>query len=170
MTETAGKVNSQEPVVYPIEESDGNIVPWNSANNGNAYPAEPMEGREPIKRNSEQNATNRMQSRDFVSNGLVRVRQRAEADKACSFNNLYQFLKVDLLRESFYELKRNAAPGMDEVPWHEYKRTLESRLPELERELHIGSYRATPAKRVYISKEDGRQRPIGIQAVEDNVT
>jgi len=97
------------------------------------------------------------------------VRQRAEADKTFRFNNLFQFLKVDLLRESFYELKRKAAPGLDGKTWHEYERTLEARLPGLERELHIGSYRATPAKRGYITKADGRQRPLGIQAVEDKV-
>jgi len=73
------------------------------------------------------------------------------------------------LRESFYELKRKAAPGLDGVTWHEYERTLEGRLPELERELHVGSYRAIPAKRGYITKDDGRQRPLGIQAVEDKV-
>jgi group II intron reverse transcriptase/maturase len=122
-----------------------------------------------MKRNSGQEAANRIQSRGFASNGLDRVRQRAEADKKCRFNNLFQYLKVDLLRASFYELKRGAAPGLDGKTWHEYERGLENRLPELERELHIGSYRATPAKRGYITKEDGRQRPLGIQTVEDKV-
>ncbi len=70
---------------------------------------------------------------------------------------------------SFYELKRNAAPGLDGESWQEYKQKLEERLPELERELHRGSYRATPAKREYITKDDGRQRPLGIQAVEDKL-
>jgi len=115
ITETTGKVNSQEPVVNPIEESDGNIVPEKSANNGKVFPAESMEGRTPTKRNSGQYAVNRMQGREFASNGLDRVRQRAKADKACSFNNLFQFLKADLLRESFYELKRNAAPNDGDV-------------------------------------------------------
>jgi group II intron reverse transcriptase/maturase len=97
------------------------------------------------------------------------VRQKAEADKTFRFNNLFHFLQVELLRESFYQLKRQAAAGLDGVTWHEYERKLEARLPELERELHIGSYRATPAKRGYLAKEDGRQRPLGIQAVEDKV-
>ena len=128
-----------------------------------------MEGRAPTERNPGQEAANRMQSRKVASIGLARVRQRAEADKTCRFNNLFHFLKADLLRTSFYELKRNAAAGMDGVTWHEYERKLEERLPELERELHIGSYRATPAKRGYITKDDGRQRPLGIQAIEDKV-
>lgn len=169
MTEATGKANSRKPVAGSSEESDGNIVPEKSANKGVATPAESMEGRAPTERNSGQEAAHRAQSRVSASNGLERVRQRAEADKTFRFNNLFHFLKVDLLRASFYELKRKAAPGLDGVTWHEYERKLEERLPELERELHIGSYRATPAKRGYITKDDGRQRPLGIQAVEDKV-
>lgn len=169
MTAATGKVNSQKPVASSTEESDGNIVPEKSANKGTAIPAESMEGRTPNKRNLGQKAANRIQSRDFASNGLDRVRQRAKADRTVRFNNLFQYLKVERLRKSFYELKRQAAPGLDEVTWRQYERTLETRLPELERELHIGSYRVTPAKRTYIAKEDGRLRPLGIQAVEDKV-
>ena len=55
----------------------------------------------------------------------------AEADKTVCFNNLFRFLRVDLLRASFYELKRKAAPGLDGVTWHEYEQTLEARFPEL---------------------------------------
>jgi len=169
MAETAGKVSSRNPVDSTPEESDGNILPEKSANKGAAVPAESMEGRTPAERNSDQEAAHRTQRRASASIGLDRVRQRAEADKTLRFNNLFRFLKVDLLRDSFYELKRNAAAGLDGVSWHEYERTLEERLPELERELHVGSYRAIPAKRAYITKDDGRQRPLGIMAVEDKV-
>lgn len=169
MTEATGKVNSHTPVVRSPEESDGNIVPAKSVNKGAAVPAESMEGRTPTERNSGQEAAHRTPSRVSASIGLDRVRQRAEADKTARFNNLFHFLKVDLLRASFYKLKRNVTPGMDGVTWHEYERKLEDRLPELEHELHIGSYRATPAKRGYITKDDGRQRPLGIQALEDKV-
>ena len=167
--EAAGKVKSQAPDVGVTEESDGNKVPGKSPNKGYEVPAEAMEGKTPTKRNLKQEAASRIQGREFASNGLDRVRQRAEADKSVRFNNLFHLLKADLLRESFYELKRNAAPGLDEVTWRDYERTLDNRLLELERELHQGSYRATPAKRAYITKEDGRQRPLGIQAVEDKV-
>ncbi len=73
------------------------------------------------------------------------------------------------MRRSFYQLKRNVAPGMDGKTWKMYERELEERIPELEHELHIGGYRATPAKRVYIAKDDGRKRPLGIQTIEDKV-
>ena len=164
-----GKVSSRNPVVTSPEESDGNVVPEKLANKGVATPAESIEGRAPTERNPGQGAAHRAQSRASASNGLDRVRQRAGADKTLRFNNLFQFLKVDLLRASFYELNRRAAAGLDEVTWHEYQQKLEQRLPELERELHIGSYRATPAKRGYITKDDGRKRPLGIQAIEDKV-
>ena len=61
--EATGKVSSRTPVVVSPEESDGNIVPGKSANNGTAVSAEPMEGRTPTKRNLEQEAANRIQSR-----------------------------------------------------------------------------------------------------------
>jgi group II intron reverse transcriptase/maturase len=168
-TEAMGKVNSQTPVAESTEESDGNKVPKKSPNKGNEDPAEAMEGKTPTKRNLRQEAANRIRGREFASNGLDRVRQRAEADKKVRFNNLFHLLNADLLRASFYELNRNAASGQDGVTWREYERKLGVRLPELERELHTGSYRATPAKRGYIAKEDGRKRPLGIQAVEDKV-
>jgi group II intron reverse transcriptase/maturase len=167
--EAPGKAESRNPGVHPPEESDGNMVPEKSANKGEATPAESMEGKTPAERNSGQEAASRAQNRESASIGLARVRQRAEADKCTRFNNLFHFLKVDLLRASFYELKRKAAPGMDGVTWQAYEQTLEERLPELERELHIGSYRATPARREYITKDDGRQRPLGVMTVEDKV-
>ena len=167
--EIAGKGRPRTPAVGSPEKSDGNIVPEKPANKGVATPAEPVEGRTPPERNSKQEAANRAQSREDASIGLLRVRQRAERDKTIPFDNLFHFLKVDLLRRSFYELKRKAAAGLDGLTWYDYELMLEARLPELERELHMGSYRATPAKRTYITKEDGRQRPIGIQSIEDKV-
>ena len=168
-TAPTGKANRCKPAGSSVEESDSVIVPEKSANNGEATSAELMEESTLTKRNSGQKAARHSQSWASASIRLDWVRQRAEADKSIRFNNLFQFLKVDLLRKSFYELKRKAAAGLDGKTWYDYKQTLEERLPELERELHIGSYRATPAKRGYITKADGRQRPLGIQAVEDKV-
>lgn len=164
-----GKDRNRNPIAKTPEESDGEIVPKKPANKGLAEPAELAEGRAPTERNSRQGAVSRIQGREITLSGLSRVRQRAEADRASRFNNLFHFLKAELLRESFYKLKRNAASGVDGVTWQEYESNLEKRLPELERELHKGSYRAKPAKRTYIEKDDGRQRPIGVTTVEDKV-
>ena len=78
-------------------------------------------------------------------------------------------LTVDLLRESFFALKRKASPGVDGVTWQEYETGLEDRLIDLHSRVHRGAYRAQPSRRVYIPKADGRQRPLGIAALEDKV-
>jgi len=76
---------------------------------------------------------------------------------------------VDLLREAYYELNPKAVPGVDEVTWSEYGEGLERRLVDVHDRVHNGRYRAKPSKRIYIPKEDGRRRPIGIVALEDKI-
>jgi retron-type reverse transcriptase len=74
-----------------------------------------------------------------------------------------------LLVDSFYSLQRNAAAGVDGVTWREYEKILPQRVTELRRMIHAGAYRATPSRRVYIPKADGRQRPLGIASIEDKI-
>lgn len=167
--EVAGKADRRNPAAGATGESDDAIVPKKSANKGRRCPAERMEGRASAKGNPQHETTDRMQGRKAVIEGLERVRQRAEEDKQSEFANLFHFLKVPLLREAYYALKRKASPGLDGVNWYQYGRKLEERLPTLQDELHRGSYRATPAKRVYLEKPDGRKRPLGMQAIEDKV-
>ncbi|MDT9329076.1 MAG: group II intron reverse transcriptase/maturase, partial [Limnospira sp. PMC 1286.21] len=83
-----------------------------------------MEGRKPTKGNPNQQAMDRVQDRETVSDKLARVRQKAEADKTFVFVNLFHLLKVPLLREAFYALKRDASPGLDGMNWHMYERNL----------------------------------------------
>jgi len=78
-------------------------------------------------------------------------------------------MSVDLLRESFFALKRKAAPGVDGVTWQDYEAGLEDRLVDLHGQVHRGAYRAQPSRRVYIPKSDGRQRPLGVAALEDKI-
>jgi group II intron reverse transcriptase/maturase len=85
------------------------------------------------------------------------------------FTALLHHLTVDLLRESFYSLKRKAAPGVDGVTWQEYEEGIEGRLIDLHARIHRGAYRAMPSRRVYIEKADGRQRPLGVAALEDKI-
>jgi RNA-directed DNA polymerase len=90
------------------------------------------------------------------------VRQAAKARKQERFTALLHHVTVDLLRDSFYALKRKAAPGVDGVTWQEYETGLEDRLVDLHSRVHRGAYRAQPSRRVYIPKADGRQRPLGV--------
>jgi group II intron reverse transcriptase/maturase len=100
---------------------------------------------------------------------MQRVREAARQDKRARFTTLLHHVTVDLLRDSFYALKRLAAPGVDGMTWPEYEDGLEGRLADLHRRVHTGTYRAQPSKRAYIPKPDGRKRPLGIAALEDKV-
>ena len=101
--------------------------------------------------------------------GIGGVRQAAQERKQERFTALLHHLTVDLLRDSFHALQRKAAPGVDGVTWQEYETGLEGRLAELHGRVHRGAYRAQPSRRVYIPKADGRQRPLGIAALEDKI-
>jgi retron-type reverse transcriptase len=100
---------------------------------------------------------------------LAGVRKAAKERKQERFTTLPHHLTTDRLRQSYYALKRNAAPGVDGVRWREYEEGLAGRLIDLKDRIHRGAYRAQPSRRVYISKEDGRQRPLGIAAREDKI-
>jgi len=95
--------------------------------------------------------------------------QAARENKEIRFTALLHHLTIELLRESFYSLKRKTAPGADGVTWREYEPELEDRLVDLHSRVHRGAFRATPSRRVYIEKEDGRQRPLGVAALEDKI-
>jgi group II intron reverse transcriptase/maturase len=131
--------------------------------------AESEEGRPSIKENACQPHTYPTQSGKGVSQGLAGVRKAARENKEMKFTALLHHLTVDLLRESFYSLKKKAAPGVDGVTWQEYETGLKDRLVDLHGRVHRGAYRALPSRRVYIKKEDGRQRPLGVAALEDKV-
>ena len=76
---------------------------------------------------------------------------------------------VNRLREAYFSLARQAAPGVDGVTWAAYGQDLESKLEDLSGRLQRGAYRAKAVKRTYIPKEDGRQRPLGVTALEDKL-
>jgi RNA-directed DNA polymerase len=97
------------------------------------------------------------------------VRKAARERNQERFTSLLHPLNVALLRDSFYALKRQASPGIDGVRWQEYETGLEDRLVDLHNRVHRGTYRAQPSRRVYIPKADGRQRPLGVAALEDKI-
>jgi len=82
---------------------------------------------------------------------------------------LLHHIDAALLRQAYYWLKRDAAPGVDGMTWDAYGSDLDARLCDLETRVHRGSYRAQPSLRAYIPKPDGRQRPLGIAALEDKI-
>ena len=114
--------------MHVSEESDSGIVPMNHSNKDGKPSAESEEGRPLIKENARQPNTHSTQSGKGVSQGLAGVRKAARENKEMKFTALLHHLTVDLLRESFYSLKRKAAPGVDGVTWQEYEPGLEDRL------------------------------------------
>lgn len=101
--------------------------------------------------------------------GLDRIRRAARKDITLRFTSLMHHITVDLLRSSYRSLKRDAASGVDAVTWQKYGEQLEDSLLILHEHVQSGRYRAMPSKRIWISKPDGRKRPIGIATLEDKI-
>src|SRR5438876_2532713 len=156
-------------MMHGREKSDPAIVAGKSANKGGRPSAEPMEPRAGAKGNTVECGTRRTPGRGSVSSGLDRVRQAARERKKEKFTALLHHVDVDLLRHAYRALKQEAAAGVDGVTWREYGQDLEPRLADLKDRLHRGAYRALPSRRVFIPKPDGRQRPLGIAALEDKI-
>jgi len=165
---SANAINHNADVYVP-EKSHCAVVPVNQPNNEGQPSAEDGEERAQMKENIVQSHMHLTQSGDRMSQGLDGVRKAAEERKQERFTSLFHHLNVDLLRDSFYALQRKAAPGVDGVTWQEYEVGLEDRLADLHGRVHRGAYRAQPSRRVYIPKADGRQRPLGIAALEDKI-
>jgi RNA-directed DNA polymerase len=165
----SGKANSHKSDMNAREESDCAVVLVKQPNNEASDSAEVVEGRAQTKENDAELGTSPTRSGERVSQGLGGVRQVARERKQEQFTALLHHLTVELLRQSYYALKRNAAPGVDGMKWGEYEDGLEDRLSDLHGRVHRGAYRAQPSRRVYIPKADGRQRPLGIAALEDKI-
>jgi group II intron reverse transcriptase/maturase len=104
-----------------------------------------------------------------ASSALGRVREVARRDKDARFTALLHHVTLFRLREAYWAIRPKAAPGVDGVTWSDYGRSLESNLQDLHVRVQSGRYRALPSRRVYIPKADGRQRPLGIAALEDKI-
>jgi RNA-directed DNA polymerase len=160
---------SDESLTHAAGESHDCVVPAKAPNKGPRGSAEGLEGRQSIKENTGESNPRRTQSRETGSGGLEGVREAAKRDRGLRFTALLHHVTEGLLRDSFYSLQRQAAPGVDRVTWQQYEQGLEERIKDLHGRVHRGAYRAKPSRRIYIPKADGRQRPLGIAALEDKV-
>ena len=150
-------------------KSDGRVVPAKLANKAVQAAAESVEERRPAKGNTDNTTRPGRSAGQGVTNGLDRVRQAARRDKDARFTALLHHVDLARLRAAYRALNPNAVPGVDGVTWAAYGQDLEANLQDLHRRLHAGSYRARPSRRAYIPKADGRQRPLGIAALEDKI-
>jgi len=151
-------------------KSDSPVVPAKYPNNAEPPAAEGMEGRGLAKGNLPQQNASRTPSRKNAPSALERVRQAAEKDKKLRFTALlHHIYNPETLRMAYLSLKKEAAPGVDGETWRHYGEELERNLQDLSERLQRGAYRAKPVRRVYIPKADGRQRPLGVTALEDKI-
>jgi RNA-directed DNA polymerase len=158
-----------KPMMHGRGKSDLAIVATKPANKAERSAAEPGEPRAGTKGNAGQQSTRRAQDRESVSQALARIRQTARQRKKERFTTLLHHVSVDLLRQAFFEIKKDAAPGVDGLTWQDYEAGLESKLKDLHARVQRGAYRALPSRRVYIPKPDGRQRPLAVAALEDKI-
>jgi group II intron reverse transcriptase/maturase len=156
-------------MMHGREKSDSAIVAGKPTNKAVPTAAEPVERRAGAKGNASQQSTDRAQNRATVSQALERIRKVAKERKKERFTALLHHVSIDLLDEAFYELKENAAAGVDGLTWRDYEQDLERNLEDLHARVHRGAYRALPSRRVYIPKPDGRQRPLAVAALEDKI-
>jgi group II intron reverse transcriptase/maturase len=139
-------------------------------NNAGQPVAEEAEGRGPAKGNLPQQNAPRTQRRQGAPSALERIRLAAARDRKMRFTALlHHVYALPTLRAAYVSLKREAAAGVDGETWRHYGERLEENLCNLADRVKRGTYRAKPVRRVYLPKPDGRQRPLGVTALEDKL-
>jgi len=151
------------------EKSDRLVVPVKLPNNAAEAAAEAVEGRGLREGNAVGKTRPGLRAGVGGPSALDRVRRIAEQDMGARFTALLHHVDVDRLRAAYWALNPKAATGVDGVTWLEYGFDLEGNLRDLHARVHRGSYRARPSRRAYIPKPDGRQRPLGVAALEDKI-
>ena len=152
-----------------MKKSDSSIVPAKPANKVERSTAELVEGYDGTKRNAELQSTVRTQSREAVTQAQARIRGAVTRNEKEKLTALLHHVSIDVLRWAFFNLKKQAAPGVDGLTWADYAADLDRNLTDLHARVHSGAYRALPSRRQYIPKADGKQRPLGIAALEDKI-
>jgi group II intron reverse transcriptase/maturase len=150
-------------------KSDEAVVAGKPVNKAEQSAAEAVERRAEAEGNARQHDTCRTPSRARVTQGLERIRRTAMERKEERFTALLHHVSVPQLEAAFFELKKHAATGVDGLTWRDYEQNLEGNLAGLHARVHRGAYRPLPARRVYIPKPDGRQRPLAVAALEDKI-
>ena len=153
--------------MYVGGKSDRLVVPANSPNK--AVAAEATEERRRAKGNTASKTHPGLSAGTGALNALDRVREVARRDKDARFTALLHHVTLWRLGKAYEAIRPKAAPGVDGVTWTEYGQNLQANLRDLHERVQSGRYRAKPSKRAYIRKEDGRQRPLGIAALEDKI-
>jgi len=97
------------------------------------------------------------------------IANRARVDKRHRFRDLYRCLDAELLLTCWHDLNKDAASGVDQVTAEAYAVNLHANIEALAQRLKTKRYRAKLVRRCYIPKENGKERPLGIPALEDKL-
>lgn len=104
-----------------------------------------------------------------MQTSLRRIASKAREQKKYRFQNLYGMLNEHFLKACFLKLNKKAVSGVDGVTYQMYKENLHDNIHALTERLKARSYRAKLVKRQYIPKAGGKQRPLGLPALEDKL-
>jgi RNA-directed DNA polymerase len=162
-------VRRTEVSARAIERASSDPTAERPTNKAGQPAEEPEERRAETEGNAVQQSTRRAQNRESVSQALDRIRQAARQRRKEKFTALLHHISPEHLEAAFFELKENAAPGVDGLTWRAYEEGLDAKILDLHSRLHKGAYRALPSRRIYIPKPDGRQRPLAVAALEDKI-
>ncbi len=166
---TRRKGQGRNPPMNEQGKSHRPMVPTKPPNKVGPSTAEVVEGRGLAKENVDPQNTHRTQRRARVHSELEGVRRFAKQNKEAKFSALFHHITLERLRLAFMDTNRKASAGVDGVTWEQYESNLEGNLQGLYERLRRGAYRAKSSRRVYIPKADGRQRPLGVAALEDKI-
>jgi RNA-directed DNA polymerase len=109
------------------------------------------------------------QKSQIISTQLRQIAEQAIENPDQVFTSLAHRVDVDFLHEAYRRVRKDGAPGLSRVTAKEYAEHLEENLVDLHRRLKDRCYTAPPIKRVWIDKEAGKKRPIGITEFEDKI-
>ena len=137
--------------------------------NAGEDPGDPLEGRGEQTNVSDGGNMTIPRDREIMSTKHTRISELAKKDKGMKFFSIAHLLTQDALYEAFESLRKNASAGVDGVTYAGYEVDAWENIRRLQDRLKSGQYRAQPLRRVYIPKEDGRQRPISIPSLEDKI-
>jgi len=105
----------------------------------------------------------------IVSTKLQQIAEQAKRDPERVFTSLMYLVDEEFLKAAYMEMRKDAAPGLDGVTAQEYAENLDENLQKLCERMRRGQYRAPNVKRIWLEKENGKLRPIGIPEFEDKV-
>jgi len=125
-------------------------------------PRDPLEGRGKQAYESAERKHNETQNSKPMSTDINRIAELAKEDPRRTFFSIAHLITVERLQEAFGNLRKGASAGIDGVTYQQYEANVVENIRQLHQRLKEGKYQAQPLRRVYIPKEDGKQRPISI--------